>query len=147
MAGMKHYPKANLPATVEPGEIVKPCLHCGKDLSLKRWDSWNGFLVECPYCHGLHGKRWNIKRVLLASFMFNAISFLFTMRPRNALLSVFAFITVAIVGNLFLDRFPDLFQVVMASVFLLGPMVINAVILIKHERDLDNSAPPKALSS
>jgi hypothetical protein len=140
---MNNYPKATSPDQVKQGEFIKRCLHCGKDLSLKKWDSWNGFLVECPHCHGLHGKRWNIRRVLLASFLFNAFSFLFTMRPRNAVLSLVGFIVVSIIGNYFLDRFPDLFQIVMVFVFVFSPMLVNAVILMKHERDLDDSAPPK----
>jgi DNA-directed RNA polymerase subunit RPC12/RpoP len=140
---MNNYPKAAPPDQEKQGEIIKRCLHCGKDVSLKKWDSWNGFLVECPHCHGLHGKRWNIRRVLLASFVFNAFSFLFTMRPRNAVLSLVGFIVVAIIGNYFLDRFPDLFQIVIVIVFVFSPMLINAVILMKHERDLDDSAPPK----
>jgi hypothetical protein len=140
---MNNYPKASLPDQVKQGAIIKRCFHCGKDLSLKKWDSWNGFLVECPRCHGLHGKRWNIRRVLLASFLFSAFSFLFTMRPRNAALSLLGFIVAAIFGNFFLDRFPDLVQIVIVIVFFFSPMLINAVILMKHERDLDDSAPPK----
>ena len=143
---MSNYPKATSPDQVKQGEIIKRCLHCSMDVSLKKWDSWNGFLVECPHCHGLHGKRWNIKRVLLASFLFNALSFLFTMRPRNAVLSLLGFIVVAVIGNYFLDRFPDLFQIALVIVFGFSPMLINAVILIKHERDLDGSAPTKQAS-
>jgi hypothetical protein len=139
---MNNYPKAGLPDQRSQGKILKRCLHCGKDISLKKWDSWNGFLVECPHCHGLHGKRWNIGRVLLASFLFNAFSFLFTMRPRNAVLTLVGFIVAAITGNFFLDTFPFLVQIVVGSALLLGPMLINAVILMKHERDLDESAQP-----
>ena len=140
---MDNYPKGALPNQAKQGEIIKPCFHCGKELALKKWHSWNGFLVECPHCHGLHGKRWNIRRVLLASFLFSAFSFLFTMRPRNAVLILLGFIVAAFIGNYILDRLPDLLQIVIVIVFIFSPMLVNAIILMKHERDLDNSAPPR----
>jgi hypothetical protein len=122
---------------------MQPCIHCGKKLGLEKWDSWNGFLVECPHCGGLHGKRWNIRRVLFASVVFNAISFLFTMRPAKAALALSGFVVFAIIGNFLLDSnwIPDILEITGATLFMLGPMLINAVVLIKHERDLDNSAP------
>ena len=136
------YPRAHLPQEAKQGETIQPCLHCGKNLALTKWDSWNGFLVQCPHCGGLHGKRWNIRRVLLASFVFNAFSFLFTMRPAKALLALTGFIVFAVVGNFVIDNetIPDLLEIAGAIIFILGPMLINAIVLIKHERDLDNSA-------
>src|SRR5215212_9563658 len=98
------YPKGSLPNTKTDGETVAPCLHCGKQLALKKWDSWNGFLVQCPNCGGLHGKRWNIRYVLLASFVFNAISFFFTMRPAKAAIAFSVFVVLAIAGNYLLDN-------------------------------------------
>ena len=142
------YPQGHLPQEVKQGQTIKPCLHCGKDLALKKWDSWNGFLVQCPHCGGLHGKRWNIRRVSLASFLFNAFSFLFTMRPPKSFLALVAFIVLAVAGNYYLldsENIPDTLEIGLAIVFMLGPMVINAILLIKHERDLDNSAPPSKL--
>ena len=138
------YPKARLPHDAKAGELIKPCIQCGRELGLNRWDSWNGFLVQCPHCGGLHGKRWNIRRVLLASFLFNAFSFLFTMRLRNALISLSGFIVLVAVGNYLLDndKTPFLLEIFAGIVFILGPMIINAIVLIVHERDLDNSAPP-----
>jgi hypothetical protein len=138
------YPRGRLPHDAKQGETIRPCLHCGKELALKKWDSWNGFLVQCPHCGGLHGKRWRIRRVLFASFLFNAFSFLFTMRPRNASLWLSGFVVFAVVGNYLLDsdKIPDMLEIVGVLVLILGPMLINGIVLIRHERDLDNSAPP-----
>lgn len=137
------YPQARLPEEAKPGQTIQPCLHCHQRLALSKWDSWNGFLVQCPNCGGLHGKRWNSRRVLLASFVFNAFSFLFTMRPAKAVIALMAFIVFAVAAN-FIDseKIPDLLEIVGGSIFLLGPMLINAIVLVKHERDLDNSYQP-----
>jgi hypothetical protein len=139
------YPRGHLPQEAKQGEVIKPCLHCGKDLALRNWDSWNGFLVQCTHCGGLHGKHWGIRRVLFASFLFNAFSFLFTMRPPNSVFALTGFILFVVAGQFLLDneRIPDLFEIALAAVFILGPMLINAILLIKHERDLDNSADPR----
>lgn len=131
--------RASPPAT---GEHTRPCLHCRRAVPLTRWEDWNGFLVECPHCGGMHGKRRNIRQVMLASFVFNAVSFLFMMRPARAVLWLSAFAAAAVAGGLFLDSLPDTWQVALASAFGLGPMVVNAVVLINHERSLDKSAPP-----
>jgi hypothetical protein len=79
---------------------------------------------------------------MLASFFFNAVSFLFMMRPARAVLWLSAFAAAAAAGNLFLDSLPDTLQVAAVSAFGLGPMLVNAVVLISHERSLDKSAPP-----
>jgi hypothetical protein len=136
------YPRGHLPHEAKQGEITKPCLHCGKELALRKWDSWNGFLVQCPHCGGLHSKHWGIRRILFASFLFNAFSFLFTMRPMNSVYAMAAVIVFVVAGQFLFDneRIPDIFEVALAAIFILGPMVINAISLIKHERDLDNSA-------
>ena len=139
------YPRGRPSHEAKAGDTVKPCLHCGKDLALTKWDSWNGFLVQCPNCGGLHGKVWSIRNVLLASFVFNAFSFLFTMRPPRSVLALIGFLTLVILSNLFVlnsEVVPDMLEMVVAGVLLLGPMLINAILLVKHERDLDNSAPP-----
>ena len=143
------YPQGHPPRDAKEGETIKPCIHCGSELALRKWDSRNGFLVQCPHCGGLHGKRWNIRRVLFASFLFNAFSFLFTMRPRNALLALLGFVVFAVVGDYLLDsdKIPDILEIVGVLVFILGPMLINAIVLIKHEHDLDNSAPPTQVLS
>ena len=144
-----NYPQGYLPYQAKQGTAIKSCLHCGNKLGVKKWDNWNGFLVECPHCHGLHGNRqniWNIRNVLFASFMFNAISFLFTMRLRTAIPLLLGFILVGFGGNYLLDHYeiPGLTAVAGASVFLLAPMVINAIVLIRRDSALDNSTPSKA---
>src|SRR5215218_346128 len=133
------YPKGSLPKATKHGDTVAPCLQCGKQLGLKKWDSWNGFLVQCPNCGGLHGKRWNIRRVLLASFVFSAISFFFTMRPAKAALVFAGFVVLAIAGSFLFEneQIPDIVEIILASILMLGPMLINAIVLIKHERDID----------
>lgn len=138
------YPQGRLPRQVKEGDTIKSCIQCGREVGLTKWDSWNGFLVQCPNCGGLHGKHWNIRRVLLASFLFNAFSFLFTMRPAKAVPTLLAFIAAVVIGNFFVDSeaIPDLVEVAIGGVILLGPMLINAIVLIKHERDLDDSTPP-----
>ena len=141
------YPRAHLPQQAKQGEKIQPCLQCGKQLAVTKWDSWNGFLVQCPHCGGLHGKRWNIRRVLLASFVFNAFSFLFTMRPPKSWIALLGFIVFAIVGNFLLDNetIPDLVEIAGGIIFLLGPMLINAIVLVNHERDLDKSPTTEAV--
>ena len=108
---------------------------------MTRWDDWNGFLVECPHCGGMHGKHWHIKRVMMASFVFNAVSFLFTMRPLYGVTWLAAFAAASVAGNFFLEALPDVVQIALAGAFLLGPMVVNGVVLVVHERGIDNSSP------
>lgn len=142
-------PKPSAPArrvAAEAGGQTRPCLHCRRSVSLSKWDDWNGFLVECPHCGGMHGKPWKIGRVLLASFVFNAFSFLFTMRPAYALPCLAGFAAAAVAGNFYLESLPDTLQIVLAIAFLLGPMLVNAVVLVSHERGLDNSAPDAQMS-
>ena len=64
------------------------------------------------------------------------------MRPRTALISIISFVLIALVGNyVLLSRVDDLIGVAGASMFLLGPVGINAAILVKHEHDMDQSVP------
>lgn len=137
-------PSAPRRARHSAGEHTRPCLHCGRGVALSKWDDWNGFLVECPHCGGMHGKRWNIRRVLMASFVFNAVSFLFTMRPFVAAVWLSVFVAAAVGGAFFLESLPDNLQIVAASAFILGPMIINAVVLSLHERSLDQSSQARA---
>jgi hypothetical protein len=132
-------------AAAEAGGHSRPCLHCGHTVHLSKWDDWNGFLVECQHCGGLYGKRWNIRRVMMASFMFNALSFLFTMRPGRGVPCLLAFAAATVAGSFFIERLPDMVQVTLVSAFILGPMLVNGVVLVNHERSIDNSAPPELM--
>ena len=68
-----------------------------------------------------------------------------TMRLQNAVISISGFVVVGIVGNYLLTNgtIPDMFEMLGVIVFFLGPLLINGVVYVKHERDLDDSAPPK----
>lgn len=109
------------------------------------WDRLNGFLVECPHCHGFHGRPWNIRGLALVSFLINALSFFFTARPAKALPLIVAW--AAIFGWV-LPRsmgWGDSAEIAVWSVFMLGPMVINAVLLVRHQIDLIGIRSPENL--
>jgi len=61
------------------------------------------------------------------------------MRPLKAVIALTGFIVFGVVGNFLVDseKIPDLLEIMGAAIFLLGPMLINAIVLIKHERDID----------
>ena len=113
------------------------CSHCGSPIAVPTWDRWNGFLLRCPHCRGFHGRAWNIRGLALASFLLNAVSFLFTMRPSKAIPVI---ILWSVTFWLLLprsERWPDWEQATLFIALFVGPMVINAVLLIRHEVDLD----------
>lgn len=142
-------PRPTAPArrvAAESGGHARPCQYCRRSVTLSKWDDWNGFLVECPHCGKMLGKFWNIRRVLMASFVFNAFSFLFTMRPAYALPCLAGFAAAAVAGNFYLESLPDTLQIVLAVAFILGPMLVNAVVLVNHERGLADSAPAARMS-
>jgi hypothetical protein len=136
------YPKANLPDSMQPGEVIKPCLHCSVGISLKRWDSWNGFLVECPHCHKPHGKYWDSGNVLFASLVFNVFSFFLTMRFKKALPFFLAFAVIGVGGNYLSNRalLPNMLELLWAAIVAIGPMMVNGVILLQHRAVLDKAA-------
>ena len=126
--------------TEGPGEVVQTCSRCGGQVAVKRWDAMNNFSIDCPRCDGLHGQRWSrwsLRQVVFASFLFNAFSFLFTMRPRNGVLTLAGFAAAGVAGYFFLDSLPDIYQIAFVSAFVLAPMVINGVIILKHNADFD----------
>jgi hypothetical protein len=143
------HPRGYFPDQLRQREVIKSCSHCRNDFGLKKWDCWNGFLVVCPHCDGLQGRSWNIKSVLLASFFFHAVSFFFTLRLPKAIFAVLGFILVGFGGNYVLDHYqiPDLLAVIGAALFILAPMLINALILVLHERALDAVANHRATLS
>src|SRR5205823_12307997 len=85
---MSKYPSAERMTPVNASSAVK-CIHCNNAMAVGGWDKLNGFLIECPSCHGYHGRAWNARVVGFMSLFLNAISFFFTMRPGRCA-SVFA---------------------------------------------------------
>jgi hypothetical protein len=83
------YPVAGHPDPVNAQSVVA-CVHCKAPIAVSRWDRLNGFLVECPFCHGYHGRSWSMRSLGLISFLLNALSFAFTMRPARAAVAVVA---------------------------------------------------------
>lgn len=132
-----NYPSATIP-TAKKGGVVKPCIHCHKQIKLGRWDSWNGFLVRCPFCSKLHGKHMNPKGILWASFFINALSFLFTLRLRSALLLIVIFVVTGFIGNhlLNIEFFPQPVEFCLVIIFLFLPVFMNTVFIMNHESNL-----------
>jgi hypothetical protein len=118
--------------------VLRPCCRCGKFLKISRWDDWNGFLLRCPYCGGIHGKPWSAYWLLLASVLLNAFSLFFIMRWRRALPLFLGFALFDIVAGVALDHVElseTLKLVLLATSFLL-PSIVNSILLLKHEMAL-----------
>jgi uncharacterized membrane protein YjjP (DUF1212 family) len=97
----------------------------------------------CPHCRGWHGKPWGFQRTLLAGFFFNALSFFFTMRPRRAVAMIALFVIVCWgLASLAINyEDVDAFMIAAVGTLVLGPVLINAVVLVRHQMRLD-AAPP-----
>ena len=137
---VKDYPLAKIPGKSYRGKN-KLCIHCRKNIKVKRWDAWNGFLVKCPHCKKLHGDNWNVKAILWGSFFLHAFSFFFTMRPQKALLLIAVFILIALLGNYTLEReiLPQIFETALVILFIFAPIILNGVLIIFHESRLNYS--------
>ena len=133
---MSKYPLAERTTPVNAQAAVE-CVHCHNPIVLGRWEKMNGFLVECPYCHGYHGRRWKARIIGFASVFLNALSFFFTMRPGGA----FAAIVVWTAAVYFLlpktEYAADWIQATAFIVVFLAPLVINMALLVRHQVDLD----------
>ena len=140
-AGKTAYPKAGFSNELRRGEVKKPCCHCGNEIGIKRWYSWTGLLVRCPHCKKLHGEVWGIKSVLLISLLLNACSFFLTMYPKTAI-KFFSGFVVLIIGfnNLSNFELPMLLELGLFSVLIMGPMIINAVMLLRQRHFLSGQA-------
>jgi hypothetical protein len=129
------------PTTAQP---MQQCCHCGQEIVIPKWDRWNGFLVRCPFCRGLHGKPWKTKRIAMAGLLFNLFSFAFTMRPRRAVLAMLGFAGWFVAGVYLLDRYHivdgPIFMAWLIG-FLLGPMILDGILLIRHQIDLEKPPP------
>ena len=111
---------------------IKSCTNCNKKIRLKRWDSWNNFLVRCPFCERLHGHRWDAGKVLMASFILQPLTFFFTFRPIKALFVFILYICIILLGLWLLNSkiFPMLLEVFGAFVLIFIPMFVNGIALL-----------------
>ncbi len=135
------YPLAGVPDDGSKG-VVRECCRCGELLKLSRWDDANGFLVQCPYCGGIHGKRWRVYSILLASLLLNGISFFTTMRWKRALPLCLVFIGGFFADDQFTRHWPvpQTAELAIAAALLLGPLAINAVLVLRHEMVMDTAS-------
>jgi hypothetical protein len=113
------------------------CVHCKSPIAVSTWDKYNGFLVECPSCHGFHGRRWNIRGLVFASFLLNALSFFFTMRPGKALAVIAVWVAAFWLIMPRTEGWPEWAEALAFGALMLGPVIINAVLLVRHQIDLD----------
>ena len=136
---MAKYPQAERMTPVNASAAVQ-CSHCGAAIAVSRWDRLNGFLVECPRCHGYHGRSWNPRVIGFASLFLNALSFFFTMRPGRAFFAIVVWAT-AIYFLLPKTEYAPQWIEVPAFIFVfLGPLILNMVLLVRHQIDLDRPA-------
>ena len=138
---MSKYPSAERMTPVNASSAVT-CIHCGNPMAVGRWDKLNGFLVECPSCRGYHGRAWSPRALGFMSLLLNAISFFFTMRPGRAFFAVILWSAAIYFIMPRTEYAPDWIQVTAWIFFLLGPLVINMILLVRHQIDLDR--PPAA---
>jgi len=128
------FPVAKIPATLTEKHI-EPCITCGKQISLTKWDRWNRFLVICPHCRRVHGREWNRKAILWASLFVNAFSFFFTMRPKKALVFFLSAIAINILAYFAISyewvAFP--LDVLLAIFLIFAPVMINGVLIVAHK--------------
>jgi hypothetical protein len=132
-----NYPMGKMASDEDHG--AKTCYHCRRKLKLDAWEQWNGFLVQCPHCFQLHGHSWNAFAVLFVSLILNGFSFFFTMRWKKAL--ILCSIFIAAYGSMFklTEQVSDNLQLLVMGIVMGGPVMINAVLLILHERDLKSA--------
>ena len=76
--------------------------------------------------------------VIWASVFLNAVSFFFTLRPRNAVAMFSAFFVTGLSLYLLMGReyFPPIVEVGFASLFMLGPAIVNGGLLLVREANL-----------
>lgn len=142
-AGPRHIPLGRYPIPSGRRFRTVQCVHCEKPLGISSWDYIHGFLVLCPHCSGFHGKPWGLERPLLAGLFLNALSFFFLMRPRRALAALALFVAIggALVYVAGQNEQNDALMIGSVSFVLLGPVLVNAVLLVRHQMRLDKSPP------
>ncbi len=136
------YPMGKFPIPTVSGLLARHCVHCHGTVGIGRWDDLNGFLVRCPHCALVTGKSWSLNRPLVAGFLFNAISFFFVFRPAKALalFGLFAAWTVGVGSTAFGRSGPEWLQIAWGVVFFLGPVIVNAIELVRHESHLSRAS-------
>ena len=139
---MPKYPAAERMTPVNASSAVK-CIHCNNAIAVGRWDKMNGFLVECPSCRGYHGGTGSPRALGFMSLFLNAISFFCTMRPSRAFFAMILWIAAIYFIMPRTEYSADWIQVAVWIFFLLGPLIINMALLVRHQIDLDR--PPAAV--
>ena len=129
-------------ATPVRGSNIRNCYHCGRPLLISKWDDWNGFLFTCPHCGNIHGKSWNPFAVVFSSIFLNAFTFFATLRWRKALPLFIVFAAYGAAASWALDegRMSQSVELLVMSGFFVGPAVINAYLLLRHQFDLSRVA-------
>jgi hypothetical protein len=133
---MPRYPQAERVTPVNALSAVE-CIHCRNAIAVGKWDKTNGFLVECPYCHGYHGRAWNPRVIGFASLFLNAFSFFFTMRPSRAIIALILWAGAIYFFLPKTEYAPDWIQATAFILAFLGPLIINMAVLVRHQIDLD----------
>ena len=131
------YPTAKKP----PPEDIRArgaCPHCHEPCIAGFWNSLNGLLVRCPWCHRLFGKQWNIRSKLRSGALLisNIGGFFFTMYPRQA-------IALALLFGLYWWLLSLVEKVVLSGILafpamaigLFLPWLISTLATIRHEID------------
>lgn len=125
--------------------VLRPCYQCGGPLRIGRWEDWNGFLFQCPHCEPTHGKPRSAFAIILASVLLNALNFFFTMRSKHALPVFLGFVLLFTGPSVALDwgQLSETFKLLLLGTALLGPLVINSVLLLQHEMTLKSASAIK----
>jgi len=128
------------------GKVIRNCYHCSRPLLLGRWDDLNGFLVTCPHCGNPHGKSWNVPLRLFGSIFLNALGFFFTLRWKQALPLFIVFAAYAAFATRALDdgRWSQTSELIGMSIYFMGPVVVTAFLVLRHQSDLKRVAAFKA---
>ena len=133
------YTTGSLAEQLRPGEVLETCRHCGQTFGVSRWERWRGFIIGCPYCHGTNGRHWSFRFVLYSGLLLNALSFFLFMRPRDAFVLLLPYACGFWIWGYLLNR--DLLSQTgylwFAGALFLSPVLVNALVLIHHERALD----------
>ena len=119
------------------------CPRCGKESASSGWDLRRGFLVKCPHCRILFGRRWNLKsQFRWIFFLFaNFLGFFLTLRLRTATILTVVWLSWWVVGSYLEDNrvLPPWAELPYFAIGFFGPWLVNIVVSIRHEIDLDKA--------